>query len=374
MTANTLEPGTRALLVDSQRRVLEERLRASEEQFRQIAENIQEVFWMTTPATDELLYVSPAYENIWGRSVESLRQRPRSFIDAIHDEDSERVVSIIESEREQGFEVVYRIVRPDGSTRWIRDRGFPVKDESGKVYRLAGIAEDITERTHAENALRDSASQLQALSRRLVELQESERRELARELHDRVGQSLTALNINLLILRRAFSSHEARIRSRLEDSSTLLEWTVQAIENVVSDLRPPMLDDHGLRPALDWYARQFSARAGMAVSVRASEPDERTAADVEIALFRIAQEALNNVAKHARASSVVIALERQGSGYVMSVADDGVGLRAAEERADRPRPGLGMVTMRERAQAVGGRFQIESLPGGGTQLTVRIPE
>jgi signal transduction histidine kinase len=106
--------------------------------------------------------------------------------------------------------------------------------------------------------------------------------------------------------------------------------------------------------------------------VRASQPAERVGTDLEIALFRIAQEALNNVAKHARASRVVIALERHGSEYVMSVADDGVGLRAREERVDRP--ALGIVTMRERAQAVGGRFQIESLPGGGTQLTVRIPK
>ena len=240
------------------------------------------------------------------------------------------------------------------------------------------LSKGILQRTAAlgqsEQRLRGSSAELQALSRRLVDLQESERKDLARELHDRVGQSLTALNINLAILREALSHQDADITSRLEDSAILLESTVQTIDNVVSDLRPPMLDDHGLQPALAWYAKQFSARTGMAVSVHASEPDERTGVDVEIALFRIAQEALNNVAKHARASSVVIALERQGSEYVMSVADDGVGLRGLEERADRPRPGLGMATMRERAQAVGGRFQIESLPGGGTRLTVRIPE
>src|SRR5258706_4494274 len=117
----------------------EERLRASEEKFRQMGENIREVFWMTTPAMDELLYVSPAYESIWGRTVESLRQRPKSFIDAIHDEDREKVIGIIEGRREQEFEVEYRIARPDGTMPWVRDRGFSVKDESGKVYRIAGV-------------------------------------------------------------------------------------------------------------------------------------------------------------------------------------------------------------------------------------------
>jgi two-component system sensor histidine kinase UhpB len=249
-----------------------------------------------------------------------------------------------------------------------------VKNQSGEVYRVAGIAEDITERKHAENALRDSGVQLQALTRRLVELQESERKDLARELHDRVGQSLTVLNINLAILRDGLLQHDIGMMSRLQDSVTLVESTSQTIQNVASDLRPPMLDDYGLQPALHWYAEQFSARTGVAIWVRAGAPDERVAADVEIALFRIVQEALNNVAKHARAKSVVIALECQGSEYVMSVVDDGMGFRAADERADRPRPKLGMVTMRERAQAVGGRLLIEPRPGGGTRLTVRVPK
>src|SRR5436309_12457622 len=125
----------------------------SEEKFRQLAENVREVFWMTTPHLEEVLYVSPAYESVWGRSLESVRQRPQSFMDAIHSEDRERVVGILEGQRQQGFEVEYRIVRPDGSVRWIRDRGFPVKDASGKVYRIAGGAEDITGRKRVEMAL-----------------------------------------------------------------------------------------------------------------------------------------------------------------------------------------------------------------------------
>jgi PAS domain S-box-containing protein len=363
--------GTSADIEDRKR--AEDALRESEKKFRQLAENIREVFWMTTPAMDEFLYVSPAYENIWGRSLESLRQSPRSFIEAIHSEDRERVVSIIERGWERGFEVEYRIVRPDGSMRWIRDSGVPVTDESGKVYRIAGVAEDITERKQTENALRASAFQLQALSRRLVELQESERKELARELHDRIGQSLTALNINFNILGTALSSQASEeLRARLADSAALIESTVSAIGNVASELRPPMLDDHGLALALGWYARQFSARTGISVAVRGLESSERPAPKMEIALFRIAQEALNNVVKHARASRVEITLERSGSEYVMSVQDDGVGFDAVEEHT-APRTGLGMVTMRERAQAVGGRFEVQTLSVSGTRLTVRVP-
>jgi PAS domain S-box-containing protein len=478
----------------------EDALRESEEKFRQLAENIGEVFWMTTPTMDEVLYVSPAYESVWGRSLESVRQRPQSFLDAIHSEDRERVVGILEGQRQQRSEVEYRIVRPDGSVRWIRDRGFPVKDASGKVYRIAGVAEDITERKQvemalqkneqllsetqvlgrtgswehnlvtgeivnteenlrlffgddrskgarfedftevvhqddreyvsarhaqllaeggprdieyrvvwpdgtvhvlfgratvvrdaagralrvygtnvditerkrAENALRDSGVQLQALSRRLVELQESERKELARELHDRVGQSLTALKINLDILQSAPDSRGTEIRARVDDSVALLESTMDAIENVMSELRPPMLDDHGLAAALDWHSRNFSKRTGIVVAVRVGESALRPAPQIEIAFFRIAQEALNNVAKHARAHHVEIALDYANGECVMSIRDDGIGFDGVQDPSDKPKPRLGMVTMRERAQAVGGRFEVRALPGRGTQLTVRV--
>jgi PAS domain S-box-containing protein len=136
----------------AQRRATET-LRENELRLRQITENIREVFWMAPPAMDEMLYVSPAYESIWGRSLESLRQRPQSFFEAIHAEDRAQATGIIKGQREQGFDIEYRVVRPDGTMRLIHDRGFPVKDASGRVSRIAGIAEDITERKKAHEAL-----------------------------------------------------------------------------------------------------------------------------------------------------------------------------------------------------------------------------
>ena len=134
-------------------RVLEE----SEQRFRQLAENIQEVFWMSDPLKNEVLYVSPAYETLWGRSCQSLYEQPRSFLDAIHPEDRERVVASLESQRRgKTTDVEYRVVRPGGSVRWVRDRSFPVKDRAGGVYRVAGIAEDITEGKQFEEALREA--------------------------------------------------------------------------------------------------------------------------------------------------------------------------------------------------------------------------
>jgi signal transduction histidine kinase len=226
----------------------------------------------------------------------------------------------------------------------------------------------------SEKELQASTEQLQAMSRQLVEIQESERRQLARELHDRVGQNLTALSITLDILRTQIPEPASDAsRSRLDDATALVDSTTGVIENVMTELRPPMLDDYGLLPALQWYATQFSGRTGIEVKVHGDEGMERLPQATEIALFRIAQEALTNVAKHAHATHVDIGLEHTGRRFTLAISDDGVGLEAGAPSAAGRRQGLGMVTMRERSQSAGGRFEIGSAAGGGTRVVVRIP-
>src|SRR5581483_7074843 len=234
--------------------------------------------------------------------------------------------------------------------------------------RAVAIANDMT--AH----LRESQAQLQALSRRLVEVQEMERRRLSSELHDRVGQNLTALSINLDILKgRVASAADEEVASRLDDSQHLLGATADTIDNVMSELRPPMLDDYGLHAALDWHARDFTRRTGVEVKTNGAQSGERPRPEIEITLFRIAQEALNNVAKHAHARHVAIVLEFRAGECIMSVVDDGRGFPALKATGNGKRQGVGMVTMRERAQAVGGSFEMRPAPGGGAQIIVRIP-
>jgi PAS domain S-box-containing protein len=155
------------LLVRSMRYAIErkragEALRESEERFRQLAENIREVFWMTDPRKKEMIYVSPAYEEIWQRTRKSLYEQPRSFLDSIHAEDRGAVISTFEKQAQgKPISVEYRITRPDGSVRWIRSRGFPVRNELGEIYRIVGLAEDITERKRSEEAIRESKELLE---------------------------------------------------------------------------------------------------------------------------------------------------------------------------------------------------------------------
>jgi PAS domain S-box-containing protein len=138
-------------------------LRNKEERFRQMSENIHEIFWMATLDFSEMIYISPAYEEIWGQSRESLYKNPKEWMDAVHPEDREQVIGIDKRARGEKFTIQYRIVRPDGTLRWIHDRGFPVRDEAGQVYRFTGIAEDITERKQAEEALLQSEEFLNSI-------------------------------------------------------------------------------------------------------------------------------------------------------------------------------------------------------------------
>jgi PAS domain S-box-containing protein len=292
----------------------------------------------------------------------------------IHPDDSAQVHRFMQQALRTGepYTIEHRMVRPDQAVWYARSIGQVVKDANGRPVKLLGYTLDITEQKHADDALRASAVELQALTRRLVELQESERRELARELHDRVGQNLTALGINLCILGESVAKGDTEAHLRLADSTALIKSTMRSIENVTTELRPPMLDDYGLAEALSWYVREFSARTSIEVQISGGEAAGRVSPEAEIAFFRIAQEALNNVAKHAKATRVAIALQRRDDEYLMTIEDDGVGVDARTDGAVRRR-GLGMVTMRERAQTLGGSFAVTALQSGGTKISVRAP-
>lgn len=212
----------------TERKQVERARHESDERFRQIAENISEVFrvWTAMPGKARCLYVSRAYETIWGRSCESLYSSPQSWREALHPEDREWVLSDIEKlHLETVSDLTYRIVRPDQLIQWIRDRIFPVRDANGAVVRFAGIAPDITGGKEAAEAVHKANLQLRLFSRRQVEVQEEERRRLSRELHDQIGQALTATKINLRAAQR-LRKHQ-KIVGKLEETGVILDQILQ---------------------------------------------------------------------------------------------------------------------------------------------------
>ena len=263
-------------------------------------------------------------------------------------------------------------VRKDGTRFDARVSLSAVKDTAGHVTGIAIIIRDITESKRAETALRDYAAQMRHLSWRLSEVEERERRAIHRELHDRVGANLAALKLDLSLINSLLSSDDRKTAGdRLQKAQQLAGETVEQIRDVMADLRPPALDDYGLLAALRNYAQSYSARLGIPVMVDGDDIQPRLALAVETALFRIAQEALNNIAKHAQARHVVITITMKDNGVTLVIADDGIGF--APGQANPQRTVWGLRTMRERAQAIAADFRIESSPGSGTRIIIKLP-
>jgi PAS domain S-box-containing protein len=483
----------------TQRKRTEEALRESEQRLRQLAEHVAEVLWMGDSKAQRTLYVNPAYERIWGRTCESLYRDMRSFIDAIHPEDRQRFLDAFEAKTQSHIciEIDYRVIRPDGSTRWIRDRSYPVRDAAGEVYRFVGTAEDITEqkraeehlrrseaylaeserlshigtwawkiptpeiifwsqeqyriygfdrgngpptleavlaRIHpedsavaetikrvlsekkdmdldfrillpdgtvryihslghpvvnqagevefngmsmdvterklAENALQRSLDQVRALAAKVESVREEERTRLARQIHDDLGQAWTGIKMDLSSLLHhppVRRQERARRRQAILD---LIDDAIESIRKIATELRPGILDDLGLAAAVEWAAEEFAARTGTKCALELPPGDLAIDSEAATALFRILQEALTNIARHAEATEFSLRLAESDGGLCLEVRDNGKGFNEAQLA---PGGSLGILGMRERALLLGGRLNIRGSPGEGAAVTAWIP-
>jgi signal transduction histidine kinase len=239
-------------------------------------------------------------------------------------------------------------------------------EERRLVDSLAELVGEHFERIRSQAQVQQSLSRLQELSRRLISTEEEERRKINRELHDRIGQDLSTLSLNLDLI-RSRSAQGGDVVRRLDDAKKLLDATIREVRNVMAELHPPGLDDLGLLAALRMHAEGMVARTGLPVQVRGEDLEPRLQPTVEMSLFRVAQEALANAAKHARASRVEVTLSDTPRGVTLTISDDGAGFDAARVPS---KPSWGISIMRERAQAAGLTLSIDSAPGGGTRVVI----
>jgi PAS domain S-box-containing protein len=267
-----------------------------------------------------------------------------------------------------------RFERADGTLQWIRWEIRPWRHTDGKVGGIVIFSEDTTRRKEAEAALLKNEKlalqreQLQALAKSLQHAREEERKVVARDLHDQIGQILTAIKMDMAWAVRHLPESQEDVHRRLAGSIELINEGVRSVRKICSGLRPGILDDLGLAAAIEWQAHEFASRTGIDCKVALPSSDLHLDGDCATSIFRIFQECLTNIARHAEAHSVKASLSTQDGELLLVVQDDGKGFRESEVSGS-----LGVLGMKERAKACGGDVQVSSTPGKGTTVSVRVP-
>jgi two-component system CheB/CheR fusion protein len=331
----------------------------AQERFRLVFETSSEAAFFAWP-DGRIESANAEALRLFGYTLDEVRTLGRAGVMDVSDP---RLGPALEQRARTGsFRGELRCQRKDGSLFPAEVVSTIFHDSNGEV-RSSSMFRDITERIEGEKRLK-------ALSKNLVEVQEKARRHLASELHDRTSANLAAIVINMDVAWMSLQAREWQVvAERMGDNRALVEDTSASIREICAELRPPALDYAGLIPAIESYANLFTHRTGIAIQINNTGHEEKLTPEIKSNLFRIVQEALTNVAKHAAASMINIELALDGPLLRLSVADDGSGFELA--RLDSH--GLGIINMREMAEFSGGSFYLASTPGGGTRISVELP-
>ncbi|MDP2235208.1 MAG: PAS domain-containing protein [Bacteroidales bacterium] len=291
------------------------------------------------------------------------------FYSMVHKDDYPLLVNSIEDAKNKHIplNIDLRIIYPNGEQRFIHEQAEMTFDSKGEPVKWIGTVHDITQRKKTEEELQKSLEQLHQLSKHIEQARENERLNIARELHDDLGQALTAVKIDLEIIKQ--STSEESVKEKLEDAKTLVGSTIRTVQRITAQLRPEIIDDLGLEAAIDWYTKEFSKRYGIAVFLDI-ENGIPILNDEALPLFRIMQESLTNIARHSGATHIEISLNRHDDLIHFVVSDNGVGITNDQINAKKS---FGIMSMKERASALGGSFEIKNGEGFGCKIMITFP-
>jgi PAS domain S-box-containing protein len=388
----------------------EQAMRESEERFRLLIQGVQEYALFQLDPLGHVVSWNAGAERVKGYRKEEILGKHFSVFYPEEDLlDGKPQRSLEEAVKRGQFEDEGWRVRKDGSRFWANAVVTALRTSEGNLRGFAKLTRDMSERREREEALRkakellelrveqravvlsrvneelrveiserrkaeeqfkESVDQLRALAARLQNVREEERTAIAREIHDELGQACTAIKMDLALIGRKMTKRQTQLRARINSTTGLVDEMIATLRRIASDLRPRTLDDLGLAAALEWQAQDFENRTG--IRCRVTLPRETVALDAErsTAVFRIFQESLTNIARHARAARVAAKLEIRDDQLHFSVHDNGKGFDPVEAKM---RKSLGLVGMQERALLLNGEFKIEGTPEGGTTVNLRIP-
>lgn len=341
----------------------------AEARLRSIVEHSTNVFY--SHGTDHVLtYLSPQVEQVLGYPPREAMRRWTEFL-TDHPSNQRGLEltqhAIVTGGRQPPYEL--ELLHRSGRRVWVEVREAPVV-QGGRTVAIVGSLTDITERRRYENELRESREALRQLAASLEEAREAERRRVARELHDELGQALTGLKMDVAWLRDRLGEDDASGRQRVEETLALIHTTVDAVRRLSAELRPGVLDDLGLAAAIRWQTREFMRRTNIGVRLESDDAVPELDSGRATAVFRIFQEALTNVARHSSASEVLVRIAVEHGQLLLRIQDNGRGLRPRDVQSRRS---VGLLGMRERASAWGGTLALGARPEGGTAVELRMP-
>jgi two-component system, NarL family, sensor histidine kinase UhpB len=338
--------------------------------FRSLADRAPLMLW-TSDLHSNWTFFNRGWLEFTGRALDD--ELGRGWLDGVHPDDRAACLDRIQNAvlARRPFAIEFRLLGADRQYHWVLGHGSPRAASAGATIYVGSCAETSGRKVQQAH-LRESQEQLRKLAARVEAAREEERASLARELHDELGQTLTAIKLDLGRAIGAVSTDRMTSQAvdRLQSLVGLVEIGLQTVKRLTMHLRPPALDHLGLAEAIQWEAMAFQARSGLRCHVRADEESSTLNSEQKTVLFRIFQEALTNVTRHARASAVSVTLAERRKQFELLIRDNGRGVTA--EEVNDPRA-IGLLGMRERAALVGATFEITGRRGKGTTILVRVP-
>ncbi|HEV8629613.1 MAG TPA: PAS domain S-box protein [Thermoanaerobaculia bacterium] len=356
-----------------ERREAEAALHESEERYRKLVQQSGE--GILVAHAGEVLYANEAAARLFGLASAS-EADGRALAELVHPRDAagmRRLGRQLEQANGARHTLVDELRRADGAALWIELSSVPVSYRGLDAQQV--FVRDVGERMRVDAELRASREELRRLHARVQIVREQEQTRIGRDIHDELGQMLTGIKLDIAWLQRRATEGQAelpreRLRERLDRLAQLVDESLDGARRIALQLRPSVLDDLGLEAAVDWLVKEFAARSGIPCDLTCELSGLLPASLRDTAVFRILQEALTNVARHAGASRCAVSVRVRGDGMRLAVTDDG---RGVERGAQRAAGALGIVGMRERARACGGELVVRKRAGGGTRVAARLP-